>query len=72
MTTNNKPACETCLFWDTKGEVTRAAPCRVDGPQVTNLDSPLGAWPWTEAKDWCGRFKLRPELRPKPEPKVRM
>jgi hypothetical protein len=52
--------CERCRWWDTASG--RRGLCRVNPPTSS------AGWPFTEFRDWCGRFDVKPGAAT-PEPK---
>lgn len=52
----NRRTCSECVFW-----FAPKSECRIKSP-VAGLD--FAKWPIVMGTDWCGEFKLLPELRP--------
>lgn len=51
--------CGTCPFWH-GNETSTSAVCARSAPRATGKPTPdLGAWPWTQPRDWCGEHPSR-------------
>jgi len=66
MEVDTGPACMRCAY---SGEDYRGLECRIKppSPDYKNLRR---MFPFVQKHDWCSKYKIKPELVVKPEPKA--
>lgn len=56
--------CGDCRFFDPEGRIDDSGRCRAERPNVLQIQVAVWQTVWPRvraAKDWCGRFEIRPD-----------